>query len=593
MEYLTSGFEALLTALFWVAAGLSGSWAVGSFVVPRLAGADTPSSTRHLLSVGTGLAIVSLLILGLGSAGAARPAVFRGLMTALLILGLARAIPAAYRARASMSVPPVMFWCVLGVLAMAALILLLPPAGTDSLSYHLSDPKYFLLSGKIEPIPFSRESLWPYLTEMFFLAGLGCQGTTTAVAWHWIFYPLTAWAAWALGVRMGGADAGKWAAWIWVMTPAAFAQSADAYIDLAFAFYAALVFVALDLWLERPGRGRALLLGLAVGGCLSVKLLGIGLAAAVAAAVLWKSRNRMRDLALVAAGALVLSGIWYARSWWVLGNPVFPFFPQWFGGNGVVNDIAGKGAGTGWQHLVLLPWNLAMRPYAFGGEIAGPWLVLFGWAGIGLQWRRPNGQVLAATALATAVFLFSQSQMTRFFMMLFPWIAALSALGYVRLRANSGAAARAAVAAMMIISVFHLAISAYRLRDAAALAAGRLTPTSYLEKTDRSYRAYAYLNREIAPGERVLNAADAKRFWGPTKQMTVVNGIMRNHWGRSGVTIPEFLERENFDWLMLTERSDPAYWAFARANGYREMFGYDFREPTEIMKFRILKKESR
>lgn len=590
MEYLTFGLPALIQAMAWLAAGVLAAWMLGRYPISYLVSEEADTGAGHLFSLALGLTVLSLIVLAIGSCGMLSPGVLRLVIAALALLGAAvflrEYVSGFMRWRWARSLG----WGVAAVAALSALALVLPPAGTDALSYHLTDPKIFLQQGRIAPIPFSRESLWPYLTEMLFLLGLGCQGTSAALAWHWVFFPLTACVAAALAVKLGETRDGGWAAWFWVMSPAAFAQSSDAYVDLALAFFGGMTFLAAAYWMEKPARGRVLLWGLMAGACMSVKLLGLGVFAVGIPIILIKSRRRIGDLSAYALGCLLVAGIWYARSWWFLGNPIYPFFPDWFGGHGLVSDIAEKGAGTSWLHFIVLPWNLVMRPYTFGGEIAGPWILLFGWLGCGLYWKRPAGRVLTVAAGVTLLFLFTQSQMTRFFLMLFPFVAAASARGYSRLRQEGGALAAAALAAVLLVSGFHLGMYAYRLRDAAALTAGKLTAQQYLERRDRSYKAYAFLKSVLKPEDRVLNAADAKRFWGPADQMTVVNGALRDSWKRGGVSIADFLKHGDYDYLLLTERSNPEYWDYARSHGYREVMAYDFQEPTEVMKFRILKR---
>src|SRR3989338_7836769 len=62
-----------------------------------------------------------------------------------------------------------------------------PEIGNDALAYHLYHPKIFIQDHSIGYIPFTRESLWPYLTQMLFTLGLLFKSVTLAKMFNFLY----------------------------------------------------------------------------------------------------------------------------------------------------------------------------------------------------------------------------------------------------------------------------------------------------------------------------------------------------------------------------------------------------------------------
>ena len=72
------------------------------------------------------------------------------------------------------------------------------------------------------------------------------------------------------------------------------------------------------------------------------------------------------------------SGFWYIHSWAAIGNPVYPFFPDLFGGSGFKFNIGvNAGMGNNLPAFLKLLWNMTMYPRNFGGEMMGPLFLMF------------------------------------------------------------------------------------------------------------------------------------------------------------------------------------------------------------------------
>lgn len=172
-----------------------------------------------------------------------------------------------------------------------------------------------------------------------------------------------------------------------------------AYVDLAFALFAASAFWVLDLALETTGgaagawpgleRKAPLAQWLALAGALAgasaaVKYHGLfflGAALLVGAHLAWR-RRRPAALAVMTLVAVLVACPWYLRNAVVTGNPVFPFLSGVFGANpwslppGIVDGAHGA---QGWSLAdpAWLGWGPALRGVARLALdfLRSPWLL--------------------------------------------------------------------------------------------------------------------------------------------------------------------------------------------------------------------------
>jgi hypothetical protein len=190
-----------LVAMGQALAGLGGAalvmalgMGVGVLILQRF---DLAPAERPVWAAGLGLGAISLVGLGLGAVGLLRP----WLLWLLTVVGLAAtARPLWQILRAAWADPTwrpksrfeqlLAGYC--GVMLAVALVwALTPPAAWDSLVYHLTGPKLYLVAGRISH-PLDLPYLgFPQLMEMLFTWGMGLAGERAAAPIHW-FYGLMA-----------------------------------------------------------------------------------------------------------------------------------------------------------------------------------------------------------------------------------------------------------------------------------------------------------------------------------------------------------------------------------------------------------------
>ncbi len=486
---------------------------------------------RWVWTLALGLAALAYVVLAVGSAGWLRKEVFLIGLVLLLSVGLRR-LAGEFKAGAaaassawggaswferSLVIPA--STCLFFSLAAA----LAPAVGQDELCYHLVQPQNYVRAGEIYAVPYSVNALWPYLSHMLFTLGLLIQGAEAAKLFHWIFYVLTAAAVGSFARRFVSGKAGWIAAVCYLATPAAFAQAGYAYIDHALALYVFLAFYAACAWAQRLSSGWAWLAGIACGLAASVKLIGLfSLFPVAAIACIWAHKaGQPRAFWIgafrIAVGAVAAGCVWYIRSWILTGNPVYPFYPGIFGGNGFedLTYVDSHGRGSGLWAFFLLPWDVTMHPDWFGGELTGP--LFLACAPLILLWacRTPAAKWTAVALLAYAAPWFKVDPNIRFFYAVFAWSAVLcgiAAASWIRETAHA-APRRVLTGLFLFLILLQSAFAPYYFADEARLWITGGDRRAYLDANERSSRTAREANRFLGVDAWILSAGEVRGFY--------------------------------------------------------------------------------
>lgn len=478
---------------------------------------------------------------------------------------------------------------VAAILFLAMLQTLLPPTANDALAYHLEHPKEFILYHETIYLPFTRDSLWPYQTEMLFTLGLLLQGTTLAQLFHWVFFPLVTFAVYYAGARFLGAEAARWGAFVLALTPAVFAQSGQAYVDLALAFYVFMSFYLFLIYRESRSGRLAFLSGLLMGGALGTKYLGLASSLVLAVMICIVSPKKTRDGSVFAAGAAVAGGVWYLRSWAVSGNPVYPFFYKFFGGHGFPSHIAeGVGMGNGPGPLFSFPWNITFHPAPFGGEVLGPlYLALVPSVFLfGDRMKKPLAWALVFCA-GYGTILFHLSQQVRFFLSLAPVLSFIAGYSIVCIFEAGAAVKKTTMALLAIVAALHLGAFIERVREAPGVILGQISPEDYLSRKERSFKGFRYLETHASVRETLFNSAETRLFYNPGLQMVYDGPLLRQYLAKEGRSVTAYLDAKRFDHLWLSEDSDPEVASYASSRGYKSVYSYEFTEAPKTFRYSI------
>lgn len=518
-------------------------------------------------SVGLGLVVGGMTLVGLGLCGLLYVPLIGVLTTGAAFWGLGQLVQARVRRAAELderagrfepllepdeaaetaddrSEPGPPPWVVRGVLWAAGLAAagslvaaLAPPTAGDALCYHLELPKQFLIRHGLVFLPYHDNSTFPLLAEMWYLWGLALQGGVCAQLVHWGLGLLLALGSVVLATPIVGRP------WAWVvgalvlLVPGVNNQMTAPLNDVALA---AVTVLATAAWWRAAagGEGRRwfLLAGVMAGAALGTKYVALLFVPALAVPWLWlavrrpeRRRELLQGAAVVAVVAASVAGVWYVRAAWYRGNPVYPFFGELnvdvslretqshlAERNGYAKEtLPASKAPLGRSPLALLsaPWQVTMHPERFGGRghqlgilplVALPGLVFC---------RRLRGLgVLLAVAGAYAVIWFLLRQNERFLFPVVPLLAVAIAWVWAELRRFSPAA-RAVTAGAFALCVAAMAlVGLHRAAGAWAVVTGREDPETYLIRHDPTYPAAAMLNRLGGPGTHLLSQ-DYRAFY--------------------------------------------------------------------------------
>lgn len=441
----------------------------------------------------------------------------------LLLSGLRLGFRPGARARMT----SLMRWWEWGVLACAVLLSVMVswrfPGAWDDTSYHLPLARTIVEHHALVANEWLRFPYFPAFMHLLFAAGLLVD--------VWLAQWLATWPVVVILVGLMGAS--RWlcrhAAWgvlAWtlvVSTPALTHSLGFAYVDVGLALFCMAAVVAVALWAQSKTLKSCAWLVMA-GGCagiaVGIKVHGLVVAAGIGCAVLgaavWTGQvERVPKLwASFGLPCVALGGFWYARSYWVTGDPVHPVgasvfgYYLWTAGDMAIQvaEQATHGVPKQWGQVLLGIWR-AHVPYLYAAFCI-PLLVTSGYA---RAWA-----VVGCVVWVNTLFWFWVSQVDRYLVPVLP-LAALLCMG-VALCVARGAS--------VVVGVSVLEKTLRRYGGVLALVCGIWLAwsaiTAWLQRPPINIQSQAYdeiplLRRaqELAPkyGNRVLNLGYENAFF--------------------------------------------------------------------------------
>lgn len=493
----------MITALFVVAmcAILTGA----GWTVTTLAGRVRPLPRPELLMAAfcNGAIVLYLLVFVIGSWR-----LDRGSMVAVMAIATVLAVPAWVRVRPRTLLaqtvgflhaqPLAAFFWMLSVVSVVALLVQggAPPNDYDSLSYHLSLPRFDVESGRIS-VSWMHQgfTFFPQLSEHLFRLALVLAGESAAQPMTGLFgLPLAGGAA-ILVRRLGGGHVfAALAALMTVSVRATVWELATCGVEVQLTVYTTMAMLAYLHWRNHNGVGPALVFGAALAGATLVKYLGLGVAACFFPLVMADSvRRRHHPGPMVAAAglALVLGIPHFLRNVAFTGNPLFPLAhslfdltaPEFFS-----RDTTTYGRSRELFDYLRVYWDISVLPthYFDGMMLGAPYLLAL----VPLVLLCGRAVSLMALPLVfvtlgyTALWHWGMTPQVRFLLPVTPFLAALGALGLQGFWAISQAWVRVMMLAMLALLAANQAmfVGIYALlRLPPAL--GMVSAKAYHEKT--------------------------------------------------------------------------------------------------------------
>jgi len=421
-------------------------------------------------------------------------------------------------------------------IALAALIMLLgalaPSYSNDSMSYHLTDAKYFVSTHSIGQIPNnSTNALWPYLVEMYFTLAILLRLLPMAGLFHFSLAAFSAVGVYALSKRLFSHRTGLFAAALFILTPGIFMEAKETYVDLGMVFYTLAAVYAFLVWMNNPEKRWLALSGAMCGFAISVKFF-IAIVPAILSCYLafaiFKKRKRERLVSLKGTivffiAASLTSFVWYLRQYIATGNPFFPFFYKIFGTSSISVNVlellsekvirSAYGIGTSLKSFIVLPWQITIHPDRFGGEQLGPVFLAFMPALLLIKRVDRNIKRILAFSFIYLVAWFFTYQNLRFLLPVAAFLSIIVAYVLVNVQGKTGIFKKVLWMGAMTCLLFSLALCLYHNFQGAKVVLGFDSKGSYLSRNERSYDISEYINNNISNAAKILVVNEGHTFF--------------------------------------------------------------------------------
>ena len=298
------------------------------------------------LSCGVGAWFLSQLVMALGIAGLLTKKVLFALLSVLFLFSLfsiRKWGEPLKRLRiqrpTSLSEKGILLFCLL-YFGACILGLSSPDLSYDSLKYHLYFPRLYLESGQVQFLPHNMLSAFPQNMEMLYLIGLGLgEGFARVVNIFFTLLCLLLLGSLAKEIS-GRKHTGLFAVLSFLMFPAVFYGTVQAYVDIGSSFYGAGSLLCLLRGHAERNKKWFFLAGLLSAAGFGIKYLYFIHLATLNFFLmcLWISAPRQRRYSLIRSvliftgTAVLLGSSWYLRNYLVTKNPTYPLFYSVFGG---------------------------------------------------------------------------------------------------------------------------------------------------------------------------------------------------------------------------------------------------------------------
>ena len=396
-----------------------------------------------------------------------------------------------------------------------------PPTGHDSLSYRLAQVRIFSSLHGFSYLPYTRESLWPYLMESLFTGALSVGTDILIKLIAWMFGVISAFGVYVIARKYFGRRAGYIACAIFLLTPAIFTQMSFAYVDIPLALYSFVSFLCAFYFFRDNNPRWVILSGIFCGFALSIKLVAIITILSVLTVFVYhivkgRSYRRlyMRGVFLFCVFVFLFSFIWYLRSYMIKGNPFYPFFGNVFGSGwsqGLENNI---GSHFSFVRLIRLPWDLTMFSGASGGENCGIIYLLF--LPIVLTFRRKKvifRDFMIFIAMYALLWFYIDPFVNRFLFPIFLPLSILIAGALKTIFKNRGGFNGFVKIILSVMLFFNFGILVYHNMDKVRVALGIQSKEAYLMETERTYGIAKKINEIVPDGATILMVNEIRSYY--------------------------------------------------------------------------------
>ncbi len=413
---------------------------------------------------------------------------------------------------------------VLAVIAIEAVLSVVPPTARDELTHHLAIPKLYARAGRIIAVPFAPYSYYPMLLDMLYTPWVLRGADAVPKLIHALFGYLTGLTLFAYLSRRMNAVYGYLGFFFFISIPVVLRLSHWGYVDLGVTYYSTASLLCLLHWREgKESRSWLVLAAVSAGFAAATKPNGFVAAAIMSFLFLFISvQEPRRGLAKIAAELALFAAMgtlpclpWLAKNWLQTGNPFFPLLAGFFPGSGASAgdgsvgfaglDIFAKRTllyGESWWQIAALPLRLFFTgrdddPQHFDGALSPILILLLPWAFKG-KWLAEKRLLFGFALLYLTYALFLVDLRARYVLVIAPPLVALAVYGvfnvYLSLKHP---------AYLFAGLLFFAGLHGYYLWryfgeiEPVAYLSGAQSRDDYLSRALPEYPAFRFVNREL------------------------------------------------------------------------------------------------
>ena len=447
---------------------------------------------------------------------------------------------------------------------------LAPILGMDALSYHLRDPKLFIEAHKVILIPHTRDSLWPFLVQMLFTLGLILKSEVLSKLFHFGFGAFSIIGIYCLCRKYWPRKNALLASCVFALTPAVFTITTYAYTELVSAFYTIAIFYLFFVWLDKRGIRWFYACAVFCGFLMGIKITSLPVVVIILFLYIYNfirqktgTKNIFLRLISFAAIFTAVCGVWYIRSWLILGNPIFPFATYIFG-YGYPEDqlryhlIAGLGHSP--LSYVRMLWPLTHYPDLFGGESIGAIFLIF--MPLLIFMRKSDRFIKYILFIAFAMYTawFFTFQYTRFLIITIPFLSILVTYAFFNICAKDKVIYSVSKIVLMLLFIYSCFLSVYHNIEKIPVALGFEKRRDFLITRERTYAMKEYINENLPVDSRILIISEPRLFYF-NRDIDIASSVRmsmlydRNI--RYNGSFEDYLRALDFDYILYVEDRSP------------------------------------
>ncbi|MBS3135507.1 glycosyltransferase family 39 protein [Candidatus Woesearchaeota archaeon] len=264
-------------------------------------------------------------------------------------------------------------------LALALLIVmnliasLAPPWEIDTLAYHLSIPKTYIMNHGIDDIPYMFTDNFPLFTEMLFLFGHILKNGILSQIFSWFIGVLLVLAIYSFFSRHISAKSAIFPAIIFYAVPIVMQFTPAALVDISLALFVFLACYSFFMWFDNQKLSWLLIAGIFAGTAGSVKINGAVPMFILFLGIVYRYSFYERKLSIrkiFFSGmtfGIVMAAVmspWLIRNYVWTGNPVYPALYNIFGGEYFSIEI--------YNEIFLKLYNYGMGDHSISGFMMAP-----------------------------------------------------------------------------------------------------------------------------------------------------------------------------------------------------------------------------